>query len=203
MKSFAVLGLLLSVAMPLLASDTRPYAIELLIFVREEPVQSIDEVFPKAAPTAPSARRFIDALAQPGSGLIPLPSAEHVLGEAARQLRRGLDAEILFHQRWIHDLKAPSAVIPWYAIKGLSQRGIALDGFMRWSIDRFIELDADFRVTRVLGRAQDGSPNTEVYRLREFRKMSSKDIHYLDHPAFGVIISMQQITETPKPAQTP
>ena len=32
-----------------------------------------------------------------------------------------------------------------------------------------------------------------VYVLREFRKMSSKDVHYLDHPAFGILIAAEPI----------
>ena len=72
---------------------------------------------------------------------------------------------------------------------------------MRWSIDRFIEEDDDLRDTRSGGRAPDGSSLDEVYHLKEFRKMSSDDIHYLDHPAFGVIIASEQIVLAEPQAQ--
>jgi hypothetical protein len=32
-----------------------------------------------------------------------------------------------------------------------------------------------------------------VFQITEFRKLSSKDIHYLDHPAFGMIIQADPI----------
>ena len=67
---------------------------------------------------------------------------------------------------------------------------------MRWSIDRFIELDADLRVSRAGVRmAPDGTSIDEVYRLSEFRKMASADVHYLDHPAFGVLIASEAIEQ--------
>ena len=55
-------------------------------------------------------------------------------------------------------------------------------------------MDADLRVTRAsLRQVPYETPLDEVYVLREFRKVSSKDIHYLDHPAFGVIIAAEPI----------
>ena len=46
---------------------------------------------------------------------------------------------------------------------------------------------------KAVRQATDGTPVNEVYVLKEFRKMSSKDIHYLDHPAFGVLIAAEPI----------
>ena len=84
----------------------------------------------------------------------------------------------------------------------MSGDGLSLTGYLRLSIDRFIEVDTDLRVTRSgVRQAPDGTTIDEVYILREFRKMSSKDLHYLDHPAFGVIIAAEPIEPAESQAQ--
>ena len=150
-------------------AEVRPYALEILVFARPEPVQSITEVFPATEPEAPQS---FDLL----------------------RIQTQLNGEILFHQRWIHPLTENQAENPWFQISGSGSDGFKLNGYLRWSIDRYIELDADLRVTRESVRqATDGTVLNEVYVLKEFRKMSSKDIHYLDHPAFGVLIAAEPI----------
>ena len=181
-----------------LAADTaRPYALEVIVFARSTPSQSIDEVFPSTAP--PMLAEGLDfefALEAELEGLLPLPSESYVLNNSANRLRRQLGADILFHRRWIHPLLPLSDTTPWFRLTGLGRDGVRLDGMVRWSIDRFIELDADLRVTRPNERFDlDGTPLDAVYVLQEFRKMASKDIHYLDHPAFGVIIAAEPLPE--------
>ena len=120
--------------------------------------------------------------------------ASRVLLNSALRIQSQLNGEVLFHQRWIHPLTENQTDNPWFQISGSGPNGFKLNGYLRWSIDRYIELDADLRVTRESVRqATDDTPLNEVYVLKEFRKMSSKDIHYLDHPAFGVLIAAEPI----------
>ena len=188
-------GLLLATGV--VADTARPYALEVIVFARSTPSQSIDEVFPSTAP--PMLAEGLDfefALEAELEGLLPLPSESYVLNNSANRLRRQLGADILFHRRWIHPLLPLSDTTPWFRLAGLGRDGVRLDGVVRWSIDRFIELDADLRVTRPNERFDlDGTPLNAVYVLQEFRKMASKDIHYLDHPAFGVIIAAEPLPE--------
>ena len=131
-----------------------------------------------------------------------LPNSSRILRNAALRIQTQLNGQILFHKRWIHPLTKNQKSNPWFRINGVAGRDFQLNGYLRWSIDRFIEVDADLRVTRSgVRQAPDGSSLDEVYRLKEFRKMSSKDIHYLDHPAFGVIIASEQIVLAEPQAQ--
>lgn len=179
------------------ANTPRPYALEVMVFARPAPSQSINEVFPAdAPPTIAAGLDFEFALEAGLEGLWPLPSETRVLNAAANRLSRQLGADILFHRRWVHPLTALSEDTPWFSVAGLGQDGVRLEGVFRWSIDRFIELDADLRVIQPNARFDlDGTPMDAVYVLQEFRKMASKDIHYLDHPAFGVIIAAEALPE--------
>jgi hypothetical protein len=175
-------------------AEVRPYALEILVFARPEPVQSITEVFPATEPEAPQSFDLLFALNSRFKNLTPLPGSSRVLLNSALRIQTQLNGEILFHQRWIHPLTENQAENPWFQISGSGSNGFNLNGYLRWSIDRYIELDADLRVTRESVRqATDGTALNEVYVLKEFRKMSSNDIHYLDHPAFGVLIAAEPI----------
>ncbi len=187
----------LLIATGAVAESARPYALEVIVFARSTPSQSIDEVFPSTAPPMLAEGLDFDfALEVALEGLLPLPPESYVLNNSADRLRRQLGADILFHRRWIHPLLPLSDATPWFRLSGLGRDGVRLDGVVRWSIDRFIELDADLRVTRPNERFDlDGTPLDAVYVLQEFRKMASKDIHYLDHPAFGVIIAAEPLPE--------
>ena len=183
-------------------AEVRPYALEVLIFSRPEPVQSITEVFPETEPEAPQSFDLQVALDSGFNNLTPLPNAGHILRNSALRIRTQINGQVLFHKRWIHPLTKKQQSNPWFRISGISEDGLSLRGYLRWSIDRFIEVDTDLRVTRAgIRQRPDGKPVNEVYLLREFRKMSSKDIHYLDHPAFGVIIAAEPIEPAEPQAQ--
>ncbi len=175
-------------------AETRPYALEVLIFARPDPVHSIDEVFPSEAPPVPESMDLRFATESRFRNMIPLPSSSRVLTNAARRIETEMRGQILFHERWIHPLTPGQENNPWFRVTGQGTNAISLEGYLRWSIDRFIEVDADIRVSRQgIRMDREGLPLDTIYALREFRKMSSKDIHYLDHPAFGVIIASEQI----------
>jgi hypothetical protein len=175
-------------------AEVRPYALEVLVFLRPEPVQSITEVFPATEPQAPASFDLLFALNSGFKNLTPLPDSNQVLRNSALRIQTQLNGQILFHKRWIHPLTENQQANPWFQITGTADNSFSLNGYLRWSIDRFIEVNADLRVTRAgVRQAPDGTPLDEVYVLREYRKMSSKDIHYLDHPAFGVIIAAEPI----------
>ena len=196
--SFCIAALMTSVVQ----AEVRPYALEVLVFARPEPVQSITEVFPATEPKPPESFDLSFALDSGFKNLKALPNSSRILRNAALRIQTQLDGQILFHKRWIHPLTKNQRSNPWFRINGRAGRDFQLNGYLRWSIDRFIEVDADLRVTRSgVRQAPDGSWLDEVYRLKEFRKMSSKDIHYLDHPAFGVIIASEQIVLAEPQAQ--
>lgn len=188
--SFALL------AKSLLANEVRPYELEVLIFSRAQPSQSISESFLGKEPRAPEHFDFEFALQTGFKNLRLLSGPEKILKNAALLIETQMGGQILFHERWIYPLSKKNTYTPWFKIVGEGKPGETLTGYMQWSIDRYIELDADLRVTREDQRYDvNGNMIPDVYVLREFRKLSSQDIHYLDHPAFGVIIASQMVDQ--------
>ena len=175
-------------------ADPRPYALEVLVFSRVEPGHTITEVFPSADPVAPESFDLLFALDSGYKNLRQVPVYSQVLNNAATQILTQTGGRVLFHKRWIHPLTKNQNSNPWFQITGTGRLGETLRGYLRWSIDRYIELDADLRLTRRdMHMSKSGESLPEIYQIREFRKMSSKDIHYLDHPAFGMLIAAEPI----------
>ena len=81
-------------------AEVRPYALEILVFARPEPVQSITEVFPATEPEAPQSFDLLFALNSRFKNLTPLPDSSRVLRNSALRIQTQLNGEILFHQRW-------------------------------------------------------------------------------------------------------
>ena len=65
----------------------------------------------------------------------------------------------------------------------------SVDGLVRVTVERYLHLDLDLRLHLPAGAepaasAEYGEPEI---RLRQQRRMRSKELHYFDHPRFGVI----------------
>lgn len=171
------------------AQSPRYYALEVLIFSRPNLVALQEERWPTTAPAAPMNLSLVNAARAGYDNLVLLPANRRTLADAAYQIRMQMNGSVLFHERWIHPLTPNQADNPWFRVEGQGRDGGQLTGFLRWSIDRFIEVDADLRLafTDPLTREK------RVFRITEFRKLSSKDTHYLDHPAFGMIVQADPI----------
>ncbi len=93
-----------------------------------------------------------------------------------------------------------------------------LDGTLRLILARYLHLEADLNYFAAEEMPQGqgffslfASEQTEkpVYRLNETRRMRSRELHYLDHPMFGVIalITPYELpvaaAPAPKPAAAP
>lgn len=68
-----------------------------------------------------------------------------------------------------------------------------IDGRIRISLSKYLDVDTDLLYrTHVTLPDQNNIPGREfrAFRLKEFRRMKSKTIHYLDHPMFGVLIGI-------------
>lgn len=70
-----------------------------------------------------------------------------------------------------------------------------LEGTVKISLSKFLDVNAD-----LLYRTNVRLPDTQgvmvdefrSFRLRQFRRMKSNTVHYLDHPMFGVVIAIDR-----------
>jgi hypothetical protein len=107
----------------------------------------------------------------------PLPEAAYQLKPHAEALRRqGL---------------APLMHVAWRQAVGdrdnrdwLWLDAPPMQGMVRISLGRYLHIDADLAL-----RLDEGNPQQpKVIRTRERRRMRSGELHYLDHPGFGLLV---------------
>jgi len=90
------------------------------------------------------------------------------------------------------------------------------EGTVRLYRSRYLHFEADLLYHRPAGRAGAGSTSgtagtaanwqPTLFRLRESRRMRSEEIHYLDHPLFGVLVQAHPFeveTRSEEPAEEP
>jgi hypothetical protein len=82
-----------------------------------------------------------------------------------------------------------------------------VDGLVRVSVERYLHLDLNLRLhlratTTEATSLEYGVPEI---RLRQRRRMRSKELHYFDHPRFGVIalITPYEAVEVPPETDIP
>ena len=152
----------------------------------------------------------------PGRALVPLDN--FALLEQAKRLTRGNRHRILWHKRWLEALPQRGRSRPVLVQTGPLSDGIfELEGSLGVSVGRYLHLDAELWLHEPAvmiepvpqSEAQDGPPVEDLsaqldvelppfmaeslrYRaLKERRRLKSDELHYLDHPRFGMLVIIQ------------
>jgi hypothetical protein len=84
-------------------------------------------------------------------------------------------------------------------------------GLVRVAVERYLHLDLDLRLHLPASAAPATLPESESeseygvpeIRLRQQRRMRSKELHYFDHPRFGVIALITPYEPEPEPELEP
>lgn len=204
-----------AVTLPAAAAETW-YEVELIVLAQRQP-DAGSEVWPvNGLPPLPQDTLLaIPQADQPGiSGKIaPLPAENLRLQSEAQRIAGDPRYELLLHTGWrqpglpkeqalpvrIHAVEAA----PDGAAPGLPR----LDGTLRLILARYLHLEADLRYRSATAAANsdslfasfnDAEVEEPLYRLNETRRMRSREVHYLDHPMFG-IVAMVTPYELPAP----
>lgn len=124
------------------------------------------------------------------------------LRDARRRMSELSAYEVLVHGGWLQDGLAPEAAQPF----DLAALGaVNPSGTIQLHVSRFLHVtvDLEYRGPETGARAASGSPFdlTEFrirprYRLQEQRRARSGELHYIDHPMFGVLVLV-----TPEPEE--
>jgi len=192
---FLATGLLL--ALPLPAADQPPmYGVEVLVFSRPS-ADAQGERWPDRSELAlreesEGARR----LAPPSAA----GKAFHRLPTDALQLKREHDRllaadtfEPILHVAWVQPGLAREQSVPVH-IEGGSETGGSVDGTLRVILSRYLHVEADLRYQRPEDIRMEALESDifqapqPLFRLKESRRMRSKEVHYLDHPLFGAVV---------------
>jgi len=195
-RRLSLLVLIVSVVMaPAVIAEAdhnpRQFDIELLIF-RNLVVNDGGEVWPVD---------FSDWFEEPVDNAQPdiltavtwLPKSQFRLTAERNALARSAPYRPLVHIAWrqvVPSRRSAKAV----ELPGTSNNPdrASVDGLVRVAVERYLHLDLDLRLHLPDSAVQAASADNEVYgvpeiRLRQQRRMRSKELHYFDHPRFGVI----------------
>ena len=153
-------------------------------------------------------------LSQESFAFRAVADADRNLEGAARSIRRSKDYRLLLHQSWTQPIDAQSTAI---LLQGGDQFGdqFELEGTLSVRRNRFLHVETDLWLTRfeATGSMQDpyqDHPMAEVYpalllaatrglnhepgyryHMAQQRRLRSNEVHYLDHPQFGIIIEIR------------
>lgn len=103
---------------------------------------------------------------------------------AAAALQADGRYRVLLQKRWVQNADAKSNV-PAVSLTTVNRE---LDGILRFYLSRFLhlELNASFQPQA----ATIGSDAAPSYVISEQRRIKSNEVHYFDHPKFGVLVKV-------------
>lgn len=181
-----LLTLLFISAVPAQAAEG-DYTVEVLIFTQNsygDGTLPYDALDPTQTPPAiaeavqPSA---YDGL--PFSQLESLPRERYLLSDdAARLSRQGF--QILWHGGWYQNVSTGRN--PKVRIASADGR---VDGIIQVDRSRYLHFKPDLLLSREA--AIEAIP--QRYRLQQSRRMRSEQLHYLDHPHFGMLVMINPL----------
>jgi hypothetical protein len=122
----------------------------------------------------------------------PLPAGQHQLNSAAQRLRASGQMQIIDHRAWIQPAPArenPEPVL--YQVGDWRGDRYAYEGTLSLTRGRFLHFHVQ------LWRDPENQPlraERPFESLDESRRMRSSELHYLDHPRFGILVRVDPIT---------
>jgi len=162
---------------------------------------------------------------EPVFRFMPLPEEELELGEVYRRLGTTEGYEPLLHVAWQQPGYEPEAARP-LDLSRLAELPDGLQGEVRLYRSRFLHLELNLELWSEprrprsapetatpaplfpdRGRTDAGEPldalEPDIYRLSERRKLRSGELHYYDHPRYGVLAKVTPVEAEEEPAAAP
>ncbi len=113
--------------------------------------------------------------------IVELPSTSLTLADTRERLNSTVDYRVLYHKAWhqtVRDKDKSTAV--WIELP-------ELEGTINLHKQRFLHFSADLSFNSLFGEV----------KLEQSRRLKSKELHYFDHPLFGILVRVVKI-ETDK-----
>lgn len=122
-----------------------------------------------------------------------LPWAEFQLKNEFARLRRSRDFRPLLHLGWTQ-AALDSDAAGWVSVRGGADDGSRIDGRARLTVNRYLNLRLELDAA---------IPEKGEFRLAQSRRMKSGELHYFDHPEFGVLVEIIPEPKNPEPVENP
>lgn len=181
------------------------YQVEIIIFQNLYP-QSDGEVWsdPRELPALQDAVELVpvDAAGASPVAFKKLRSSQFRLGGVYKELSFSRNYRPLLHLSWQQPGRSGSGATP-VRIRDIlnpesdiaASRQVKVDGTIRLRVSRFLHMDVDliYLLENLEALNQTDAvngpdiPRASYTRLRESRRMKLNELHYFDHPLFGMI----------------
>lgn len=164
----------------------RLYDVEVIIFSHSS-LSNTGENWQTPAPGAGRARgKFRE------NQFTELSSSRFKLNPVRYSLQQGGDYAVLYHRAW-RQLAHNAANAADYPVHSFSENSRnSIEGTIRLVRERYLHLNVDLLLMESSGSEpglySDGPGNKPAYRLVEKRRIKSSELHYFDHPKFGMLV---------------
>ncbi len=147
---------------------------------------------------------------------LPNPNAENkslwLLNTEASKLVPRKGYHILIHQSWVQQGLPPQEAQPIYFENDpKSEYSSALTGTVKLYKTRYAHIETHFNLERLIPSrirekfalhedlTEDLLPDYWTFKLKQARKIKPGQLHYIDHPIFGILVQIKRL----KPEQLP
>lgn len=168
------------------AAQAAPFDVEVVVFTRRG-----DGYVPRGAAVDNRPACYSRALAPAADAAAQLPFSlpegqRRLASEAATLGRRSSGLQVLLHRAWRQEVGAQPGG-PWIRLDAAG-----LEGCLRMGGEPAPQADWDIAYVRGSG---------EEYRVEGSRRLLPGDLHYVDHPAFGMLLRLDPVaSEAPATA---
>lgn len=176
----------------------RDFKVELIVFEYTNATATAEDwTGPTATedPTEPAARGPKKAALQFQS----VPGDELELTELATKMRQSRDFRPLVHTAWTQPGYRKNEA-PALALQRVARLPSRLAGHATLYLSRYLHLTLDLNLRARPGTQTAGDANsfaqsqeTPVYSLLEKRRLRSGELHFFDHPQFGVLVKVSPV----------
>ena len=122
-------------------------------------------------------------------------------------LQRSDGYSVLFHRAWRQVAYNQSQAADYPVHSFSDDRRNSVEGTVRLERNRYLHLDVDLLLMNAADAAPgqySGEPgSTPAFRLREKRRIKSSELHYFDHPRFGLLAVITPYTAPHKEEPAP
>ena len=190
-----VTGLVLSLLSCNLLAEQNWYQIEVIVFAQKAPnTEQFDQTqsqlsWPKklvklSETTLPMQEWMLNPLSY-----TKLQAEDRLLQNIYYGLKKSRSYRPLVHLSWVQSARENrlSDAVQVYKKAGL-QEDYEVNGYIRLQRGHYLHLITDLEYAPASAQAEP-----LVYRLKEKRRIKLNEIHYLDHPKFGVVATVKPI----------
>jgi len=194
-------GLALLPAMAGSADAPSLYDVEVIVFSNRSAADDGEQMIASPANAAPAGSVF------PAGQFTELDPQSYTMNSISSTLASAPGYHVLFHHAWrqlAYD-RTNAADYPVHSLADNSHDSVT--GTITLIRERYLHLDVDLLLTSAGSSApvlySAGPGNAPAWRLSEKRRIRSGELHYFDHPRFGVIVRVTPYVSPDQPTAPP